>query len=135
MLPSIRAMSEPEAKAVVREVGDLPALDFSLVLRLPDLLTPELGRLLDAVAEEDEVAFDDAFDAALAQVDTVEIRAGLARAVVALRDAGRIEPRLAAITLVDLERTQTLLSASLLEAAAIATGQARTPAGLLVAAA
>jgi hypothetical protein len=135
VLPTLLTIPELETKRLVREVADLPALDLSLVLRLPNVLTPELGRLLDAVADEDELAFDDALDAALAQIDTVAARVALARAVVALRDAGRIEPRLAAIALVDLERAEGLLSASLIEAAAIATGQARTPGGLLVAAA
>jgi hypothetical protein len=135
VVPTLLTIPELETKRLLRELPDLPALDLSLVLRLPGLLTPELGRLLDAVADEDEIAFDDAIDAALAQVDTVANRVALARAVVALRDAGRIEPRLAAIALVDLERTQGVLSASLIEAAAIATGQTRTPGGLLVAAA
>ncbi len=128
-------MTELETRRLLRELTDLPALDLSLVLRLPDLLTPELGRLLDAVAADDELALDDALEPALAQVDTVATRAGLARAVVALREAGRIERKLAALAVVDLERTRTLLAASLIEAMAIATGQVRTPAGLLVAAA
>lgn len=134
-LPTLLGMSELETTRLLRELADLPSLDLSLVLRLPGLLTPELGRLLDAVAADDELALDDALEEALAQVDTVPSRVDLARAVVALRDAGRIERRLAALALVDLERTRTVLAASLLEAAAIATGQARTPAGLYVAAA
>lgn len=134
-LPTLLRMSELETKRLLRELADLPALDLSLVVRLPDLLTPELGRLLDAVAGDGELAVDDALDEALAEVDTIRARVALARAVIGLRDAGRIEARLAAIALVDLERTQMVLGASLLEAAAIATGQARTPGGLLVAAA
>jgi hypothetical protein len=135
MLPSLVGMTELETRQLLHQLADLPSLDLSLVLPLPDLLTPELGRLLDAVAADDELALDATVEEALAQVDTVPVRARLARAVVAMRDAGRVEPRLAALALVDLERTQTVLAASLLEAAAIATGQARTPGGLLVAAA
>lgn len=134
-LPSLIGMTELETKRLLRELVNLPALDLSLVLRLPDLLTPELGRLLDAVADDDDERLEDSFDAAIAEVDTVATRLSLAKAVVALRDTGRVEPTLAALALVDLERTQTVLAASLLEAAAIATGQVRTPAGLLVAAA
>lgn len=116
------------------DVLDLPALDLSLVVRLPDLLRPELGRLLDAVADDDPDACEDALPGALARVATFQTRAALARAVLALRETGRIRPRLAALALIDLEGGETLVTASLLHAAAIATSQARTPGGLLVAA-
>lgn len=112
VIPTVLAIPELETKRLLRELADLPALDLSLVLPLPDLLTPELGRLLDAVADEDEIALDDALEEVLARVDTVATR----------------------VALVDLERAQTLLAASLVEAAAIATGRVRTPGGLLVAA-
>lgn len=46
MLPSLMCISEHETKQLLHELADLPPLDLSLVLRLPDLLTPELGRLL-----------------------------------------------------------------------------------------
>jgi hypothetical protein len=48
-----------------------------------------------------------------------------------LRDAGRLDMRLAAVALLDLDGSRALLRASLVHAAA---GVARTPAGLLVAA-
>ena len=131
-LSSLPLVSWPDTRDLVRDLSNLPALDLALVLRLPSLMTPELVRLLDAVAAEDPLALDDVLDDALAEVDTVAARVTLAGAVVTLRDAGRIDPKLAAIALVDLERSQTLLAASLLEAAAIATGQARTPGGLIV---
>ncbi len=133
-LPHLLDCDEAELDALLDELEELPALDLSLVLRLPDLLTPELARLLDAVAADDDLLAERALEAALAQVATQAARAALARAVVALRDRGRIRPRLAAVALLNLARGETLVAASLLEAAAIATGRAATPGGLRVAA-
>src|SRR5581483_410173 len=133
-LPHLLDCDEAELDALLDELEELPALDFSLVLRLPDLLTPELARLLDAVAADDDLLAERALEAAVAQVATQAARAALARAVVARRDRGRIRPRLAAVALLDLARGETLVAASLLEAAAIATGRAATPGGLRVAA-
>jgi hypothetical protein len=133
--PDLVALTDAEFRAVFDELFELPRLDLSLIVRLPDLIGPELGRLLDAVEDDDADAVEDALPAALARIDSFERRAELARAVLALRDSGRIAPRLAAVALVDLEGGgETLLTASLLDAAAIATGRARTPGGLLVAA-
>jgi hypothetical protein len=133
--PALLDVTDAELDRLADQLLELPALDLSLVARLPALLGPELARLLDAVADDDPDAVDDALPAARARLDCLERRAELARAVLALRDAGRIPPRLAALALLDLEGGgRALLSASLLRAAAIATGQARTPGGLLVAA-
>ncbi len=132
----LACLAERELRRLFDDLVELPSLDLSLVLRLPDLLSPELSRLLDAVEDDDHDAAEEALPAALARVDTVEARAALARAVLALRDAGRVAPRVAALALVDLEGGgEALLTASLIQAAAIAVGAARTPGGLLVAAA
>lgn len=133
---ALAGVSKAEFRNLFDDLFELPSLDLSLVLPLPALLSPELGRLLAAVADDDEEAVDECFPAALARVDTIHARATLAGAVLDLRSAGRIEPRLAAVALVDLEGGgEALLRASLIEAAAIAAGVARTPGGLLVAAA
>jgi hypothetical protein len=71
--------------------------------------------------------------AALAEVDTPIVRAGLVRAVQALHDAGRVSGEVAAAVAVEqASHSTTLLRASLLEAVAVSVGPARTPAGLLV---
>lgn len=133
---ALRGVTERELRDLFDDLVELPSLDLSLVLPLPALLTPELYRLLDAVANDDPDAGEEALPAAVAQVDTVGARATLARAVLALRDEGRVGPRLAALAVVDLEGGgEALLTASLIQAAAIATGVERTPGGLLVAAA
>jgi hypothetical protein len=71
--------------------------------------------------------------AALAEVDTPIVRAGLVRAVLRLRDAGRVSDEVAAAVAVEqASRSTELLKASLLEAVAVSVGAATTPAGLLV---
>ena len=134
--PELAGLSKGELRALLDELIELPSLDLSLVLPLPGLVTPAFSRLLDAVADDDDDELDDALPDALARVDTVEARAGLGRALLALRDRGRVGPRVAALALVDLEGGgEALLTASLLQATAIAAGVERTPGGLLVAAA
>ncbi len=134
--PTLMGSTVADLRELYDDLVELPSLDLSLALRLPDLFPPELCRLLEAVEDDDPDAGEEALPAALARADTLEARASLARAVLALRDAGRVDPRVAAFALVDLEGGgHALLTASLIQAAAIATGAARTPGGLLVAAA
>jgi hypothetical protein len=132
-LPCLAGLAESEFRQLADDLLDLPGLDLSLLVPLPNLLTPELARLLDAIAHADAV--ETALPAALARIDTPQTRASLARAVLTLRQSGRIPPPLAALALLDLDGGTTLLEASLIQAAAVAAGAARTPAGLLVAAA
>lgn len=88
-----------------------------------------------AVEEDDPVAAADALPAVLARVDTPLARAGLARAVLALRDAGRIEPKVAALALIELADPglQRLVSSAVVQAAGVILGEVETPRGLLVA--
>jgi hypothetical protein len=63
-------------------------------------------------------------------IDTPLERAPLARAVITLRDSGRLGARLAAAALIDLaSESHELVAASLLQAVAVRAGAARTPAG------
>lgn len=56
--------------------------------------------------------------------------------MIVLRDAGTLRRRLAAAALIDLaSESRLLLGAGLLEAVAVRVGAARTPAGILIAAA
>lgn len=71
----------------------------------------------------------------LGELDTPVQRARLARAVIAMRDAGRCGRLLAAVALIDLASgSRQLLCASVIQAAAVRAGVARTPAGVLLAA-
>jgi hypothetical protein len=105
----------------------------SMQLPLPGLLSPALERLRAAVADDDPDQVAAAVPAVLAEVDTPIVRAGLVRAVLVLRDAGRVSDEVAAAVLVEqASRSTELLKASLLAAVAVGVGAATTPAGLLV---
>jgi hypothetical protein len=122
-----------EFDELFEEVVDLPTLDVSLQVDLPRLLSPELERLRVAIDEEDEEAFEVAVGPGLGQLDTPERRAALARAVLSLRDGGRIDVRLAAVAMIDLwTRRSALFQSSVVQSLAVSVGAARTPSGLLV---
>ena len=130
-----RDLSEAEFAALLRELVDLPCLDLSLQVELPKLLSPALGRLCEAIAEDDELAVEAVLDEVLDALDTPLERARLARAVIAARDGGSCGRLLAAVALIDLASgSRQLLCASVIEAVAVRAGVARTPAGILLAA-
>jgi hypothetical protein len=116
------------------ELLELPERHLSLHLPLPRLVTPELERLMEALRDGDAEEVGDALDDTVARLDTPAARAALARSVVDLRDAGRLEARLAAAAILELaSRSRRLMRVALVEAAAVAAGVARTPGGLVVA--
>jgi hypothetical protein len=117
------------------ELLDVPALDISLLVELPKLITPDLQRLREAIACDDPEWGWDALTAVATQIDTPRQRAQLARALAALRDQHRIDPKQAAAAIVDLDsRSTRFVAASLLEAVAVSVGASRTPGGLQIAA-
>jgi hypothetical protein len=129
------ALSKAEFAELHAELVDLPCLDLALQVELPKLLSPALGRLCEAIVEEDEPAGEAVLDEVLDALDTPFERARLARAVIAARDRGRCGRLLAAVALIDLASgSRLLLGASVLQAVAVRTGVARTPAGILLAA-
>jgi len=122
-----------ELRALFGELADLPARDLSLLVRLPELISPELARLYRAIRADDPDVAEDVFPSLLRAVDTPQTRAQLASAVAELERAGRLERRLAAVALIDLDSDSDLLvRASLIQAALVAAGATRTPCGLLV---
>jgi hypothetical protein len=125
--------SDTEMVALLDAATRLPTQDVSVQLPLPRLLGRALERLRAAIAEDDPDEVAAVLPAALAEVDTPIVRAGLVRAVLRLRDAGRVSDEVAAAVAVEqASGSTTLLRASLLEAVAVSVGAARTPAGLLV---
>jgi len=121
--------------ALWRGVTELPDIDLSLVVPLPTLITPELELLLQAARDDDANGADEVIDSVVDTIDTPHQRAALARAVIDLRDSGKLTRRQAAAAIIDLEsRSQTLLRASLINAIFIKTGRMRTPGGLRLAA-
>lgn len=120
--------------ALYEAVAALPSLDLSCQLRLPRLLSPELERLRLAITDDDDDEIQQALPAALAQVDNVVARAELARAVIALREAGRVSEEVAAAALLDLDSdADALVREALVAALAVDCGAARTPSGLVLA--
>ena len=132
---SAGALSEREFAVLLEELVDLPCLDLSLQVELPKLLSPALGQLCEAIAEDDELAGEAVFDEVLDELDTPVERARLARAVIVLGDAGGCSRRLAAVALIDLASgSRQLLCASVIQAVAVRVGVERTPGGVLLAA-
>ena len=131
----LRRCSEEEMGELFEEMIDLPCVDTSLQIPLPRLLTPDVHRLLSAVEEDDLDEIDDALPAVLARVDTPVARAELARAVLRLRDGGRIDPKVAAVALIELSapKLRGLVGSAVVHAARVDVGEVATPSGLLVA--
>src|SRR6266540_2393729 len=127
------AGSDDEVVALPDAAVGLPRQDVSMQLPLPRLLSPALERLRAAVADGDPDQVAAAVPVALVEVDTPIVRAGLVRAVLGLRDAGRVAAEVAAAVAVEqASRSTELLEASLLAALRVSVGAATTPAGLLV---
>ena len=115
------------------DLVDLPTLDVSLQVDLPHLFTPAMQHLREALEADDEDTFDDAVNTAIRHLDTPQRRAALARAVLNLRDLGRIDRRLAAAAIIDLGTPgSALFQASVVQSIAVSVGAAETPSGLLV---
>jgi SEC-C motif len=131
--PALAELELGELRTVFDQLVDLPARDLSLLMRLPELVSPELARLYRAIRADDPDAAEDALPAVLQAVDTPQTRARLARAIADLESAGRLGRRLAAVALIDLDSDSDLLvRASLIQAAFVAAGATLTPGGLLV---
>jgi hypothetical protein len=128
-------LSEHRLRKLFRELPDLPSRDLTLLVSLPELVSPDLSRLYRAIADDDIDHAEELLPAALKRIDTPQARARLADAIADLQAAGRLDAQLAAAALIDLDsRSDLLINASLIEAAALAAGATRTPGGLLLAA-
>ena len=138
-----RRASSPALRPVINDVdvlielyeavAELPRRDLSCQLRLPRLLSPELERLRSAIADDDGDEIQQVLPDALAQVDNLLVRADLARAVLALREAGRVSEEVAAAALLDLDSdADALVREALVAALAVDCGAARTPSGLVL---
>ena len=120
---------------LVAEMMRLPELDMSLQVVLPVLETPEIARARLAFDDGNYDRLDEILENAAVLVDTPQHRLDLARAVLAQRDAGHIDPKVAAVAVLDLNQSRsTLLMSALAHAIAVANGNNETPLGLLAAA-
>jgi hypothetical protein len=126
--------SQIDMRALFEQLLYLPEIDLSLQVPLPGILTPEMDRAIRALREDDGEEFDRALVQLVPLVDTADRRIELARAVLSLRDGGRIPRKLAAMAVLELDRqTSTFFLSSVAESLAVLAGDRRTPSGLLVA--
>jgi hypothetical protein len=131
----LRDLPEDVLEDLFDDLVELPELDLRLAISMPELITPELQRLYDAIDADDPDAGDEVIPCILDRLDTPRERARLAREVIALRETGRLDSLLAAAALIDLaSRSRGLLRACLVHTAFINTGSAPTPGGLRLAA-
>lgn len=134
LAPVLAGVTDERLHDLLDRVPALPALEASLAWCLPRVAPPELDALRAAVDGDDIDAVKAALPAAVAALDTQVGRARLAHAVLALRDAARIDPDLAAAAVVDLASgSPQLVTASIVDAVLVEAGAAPTPAGLLAA--
>jgi hypothetical protein len=133
--PDIADLSDYALDDLWEELFDLPALDISLLVELPKLITPDLQRLQEAITDDDPDWGWDALTAVATQIDTPRQRARLAHALARLRDQHRIDREQAAAAIIELDsRSTRFIAASLLEAVALSAGVTHTPGGLQIAA-
>jgi SEC-C motif len=131
----LRHVADDEFDRLLDQLPELAELDLSLHAALPKLFSPTLDRFLDAFADDNPDDAEEPFAELLEAIDTPVERARLAHAVFTLRAGGRLDARLAAAALIDLASgSRVLLGASLVQAAAVQAGVARTPGGVLLAA-
>jgi hypothetical protein len=131
----LRNAPDSELEAMLDDLPLLPELDLALHAELPGLVSPALDGLCDAFVADDPDAAEEPFCELLAAIDTSLERARLASAVLAVRGAGKVDAKFAALAVIDLASdSEILLGASLLQAVALRSGAARTPAGILLAA-
>jgi hypothetical protein len=127
-------LSDDALSQLRNDVFDLPGIDLSLHVALPDFAAPERRRLQRAITDGDDGSWD-TVRAVVADVDTPQQRLRLAEALVRLRAEGRVGRRPFAYAMVDLSRGgRYLMTASVIHALATHLGGDPTPAGLLVAA-
>ena len=135
VISDLAGTSKLEIRSLFDQLVYLPELDLSLQVPLPLIRTPHLDRAIRALQDDEDDVFDQELTHVVPLVDNAEHRSTLARAVVALRDQGRVPSKLAALAVLELDReTSTFFISSVAESIAVLAGDQRTPSGLLVAA-
>ena len=105
--PDLAGITELEMRALFDQLLFLRKLDLSLQVPLPPLCTPHLEGAVAALQDDDPETFDDELmDASVSAIDHPDRRRALADAVIALRDRGCIDKRLAAMAIFELDREE-----------------------------
>ncbi len=132
---TLAGLSDQALDMLWENLFDLPTIDLSLHVTLPQLITPELQRPRDAIADDEPDHGWDELTLVTEQIDTPQQRARLAAALLRLRDQQRVRPTQAAYAIYDLSTpSQRLLAASLIHTISVEVGASRTPGGLQIAA-
>jgi hypothetical protein len=132
-LDVLRHTSEIEMRAHFDSLAYLPEIDLSLQVPLPAIITPDLDHAISVLQDDDGEEFDRVLERLVPTLDTVDRRIDLARAVLTLRDQGRIPDILAALAVMDLDREESILfKSSVAESLGVLSGNQRTPSGLLI---
>jgi hypothetical protein len=117
------------------DLFELPGIDLSLHVELPDLTGRDRRRLQRAITDPDSEGAWEMVRAVAVEVDTPQERLRLAEALVRLREEGRLGRRHYALAMFDLSRGgEYLITAGVIHALATHLGGDPTPAGILVAA-
>jgi hypothetical protein len=126
--------TQAEMRDLFDQLVYLPAIDASLQVCLPGVITADMDRAVNALRDDHDHVFDEALGRIVPAVDTLERRIELAQAVVALRDQGRIPAKLAAVAVLELDREKSVFFlSSVAQALAALADSEPTPAGLLTA--
>jgi hypothetical protein len=130
----LNGVGRAEFDELFHDAIHLPELDLSLQVRLPALSSPAVERARAALNDDETDAFDDALWEVAVQLGTPQRRLALAHAIVEYRNAGKVDPKVAAVAVFDLSdgTDSAVLISSIAESIGVSTGDARTPAGLLV---
>jgi hypothetical protein len=131
----LAGLSDQALDILFEDLFDLPTIDLSLHVKLPQLISPELQRLRDAIADDDPNHGWDELRTITEQIDTPQQRARLADAILHLHTQKRLTRTQAAYALYHLNtRSQHLLAASVTHTVAVTVGASHTPGGLRIAA-
>ncbi len=134
LINDLIGVPELELRALFDQLLYLPEMDVALQVRLPGIITPDIDRAINALRDDEDELFDHVLEKVVADLDTHDRRIELARAVIELRDQGRLPPALAAAAVLELDRPESILfRSSVAESIAVLAGDQCTPAGLLVA--
>jgi len=120
--------SRRAGRSIVQPSGDVCDRSHA-VRRRATQLSP--GRARQAFDDGDYEHLDKILEHAVALIDTPQHRLELARAVLVQRDAGRVDPKVAAAAVMDLNQPRSmLLMSALAQSIAVANGNNATPSGL-----
>lgn len=135
--PALRDVERVEFDELFRQAIHLPEIDLSVQVSLPALSSPAVEQARASLAADDTDTFDAAVWEIAEELGTPQRRLALAHAIIALRDAGRIDSKVAAAATFDLAggTSSAVFISSVAESIAVSAGDTHTPAGLIIVAA